>query len=173
MAITQYYYGDVSEADEYFAMRLHERAWSSTSVVAKPKALWAASLIVDALNFKGVKHSVYTLLQANPAASNENIRQAEAAQPLEFPRGADTEVPQEIRIASYEIAHALLDGKDPEMELENLGITSQGFGSVRTAYNRSQVPIEHIINGIPSAAAWRLLKPFLRDDEAIKLSRIS
>ena len=173
MAITQYYYGDVSEADEYFAMRLHERAWLIASVATKPKALWAASLIVDALNFKGVKHTVYTLLQANPSASAENIRQAEAAQPLEFPRGADTEVPQAIRIASYEIAHALLDGKDPEMELENLGITSQGFGSVRTAYNRSQVPIEHIINGIPSAAAWRLLKPFLRDDEAIKLSRIS
>ncbi len=173
MAITQYYYGDVSEAEEYFALRLHERAWSNASVAAKPKALWAAALIVDALNFKGVKHSVYELLRANPAASNENIRQAEAAQPLEFPRGADTDVPQAIRIAAYEIAHALLDGKDPELELENLGITSQGFGSVRTAYNRSQVSIEHIINGIPSAAAWRLLKPFLRDDEAIKLSRIS
>ena len=114
-----------------------------------------------------------TLLQANPSASDGDIRQAEASQPLEFPRGADTEVPEAIRMASYEIAHSLLDGKDPEMELENLGIVSQGFGSVRTAYNRSQVPIEHIINGIPSAAAWRLLKPFLRDDEAIKLSRIS
>ena len=173
MAIAQDYYGDVSEADGYFGMRLHEAAWSESPSAERPKALWAASLIIDALNYKGMKHSVYTLLQANPSAKNEDIRATEAAQPLEFPRGADSEVPQAIRLAAYEIAHALLDGKDPELELENLGIVSQGFGQVRTTYNRSQVPIEHIINGIPSASAWRYLKPFLRDDEAIKLSRVS
>jgi len=57
--------------------------------------------------------------------------------------------------------------------LENLGITSQGYASVRTTYARNQVPIEHIINGVPSPQAWRWLKPFLRDDDAIKLSRVS
>jgi hypothetical protein len=173
MAISQDFYGDVAEADSYFNMRLHEHAWSSTPAADRPKALWAATLIIDSLNFKGMKSSVYTLLTSNPSASDEDIRTAEAGQPLEFPRGADVEVPQAIRMASYEIAHALLDGKDPELELENLGIVSQGFGAVRTTYNRTQVPIEHIINGIPSSHAWRLLKPFLRDDEAIKLSRVS
>ena len=52
---------------------------------------------------------------------------AEGSQELEFPRGADTEVPEAIRRACYEIAHTLLDGKDPELELENLGIVSQGY----------------------------------------------
>jgi hypothetical protein len=147
------YYGDIAEANSYFAMRLHEHAWSNSFVADRPKALWAATQVIDALNFKGTKHA--------------------ASQPLEFPRGTDTEVPEAIRKACYEIAHALLDGKDPELELENLGIVSHGFASARTTYNRNQIPIEHIINGIPSAQAWRLLKPFLRDDEAVKLSRVS
>jgi hypothetical protein len=173
MAITQNYYGDLGEADGYFSMRLHEYAWTNTIAADRPKALWAATLIIDALNFKGVKNTVHALRQSNPSPSDEDIRAAESSQPLEFPRGADTEVPEAIRMACYEIAYALLDGKDPELELENLGIVSQGFGSVRTTYNRTQIPIEHIINGIPSAQAWRLLKPFLRDDEAIKLARVS
>jgi hypothetical protein len=167
------YYGTLVEADSYFASRLHESAWSDADPADRPKALWAARQIIDALNFKGYKHSVYTLLKANPSAGQEDIRAAEASQPLEFPRGADTEVPEAIRIAEYEIAHALLDGKDPELELENLAISAMGYGSVKTSYERSQLPIEHIINLVPSSVAWRLLKPFLRDSDAIKLSRLS
>jgi hypothetical protein len=173
MAITQTFYGDEAEADTYFSNRLHESAWTAAAAEDHPKALWAATLIIDALNFKGAKSTVYALLQADESATDEEIREAEANQDLEFPRGADTEVPEAIRSACYEIAHSLLDGKDPERELENLGIVSQGFGAVRTSYNRTQVPIQHIINGVPSAQAWRLIMPFLRDDEAIKLSRVS
>lgn len=173
MAIDTTYYGTIDEANEYFNMRLHENAWSALSAEDRPKALWAATLIIDALNFKGYKNTVYTLLVADEDATETEIRAAEASQVLEFPRGSDTEVPEDIRMACYEITHSLAEGKDPQMELENLGITSQTFGSVRTSYNRSQVPIEHIINGIPSSQAWRLLKPFLRDDDAVKLSRVS
>ena len=172
MAVTIDYYGTVEEANEYFSNRLHEYAWTAASGDNHPRALWAATLIIDALNFKGMKHAVYLLFEEG-YPTDEESHEAELSQPLEFPRGADTEVPEAIRIACYEIAHSLLYGKDPELELENLGIVSQGFGSVRTTYNRSQIPIEHIINGIPSVQAWRHLKPFLRDDEAIKLSRIS
>ena len=172
-ALTQTYYGSVVEANAYFAARLHERAWSNSDVNDRPKALWAATLIIDALNFKGYKSTVYTLLQATSNASDEQIREAEAAQALEFPRGADTDVPSDIRMACYEIAYALLDGKDPELELENLGIISQSYAAVRTSYSRNQVPIEHIINGIPSSQAWRWLRPFLREDDAIVLARVS
>lgn len=167
------YYGTLDEADEYFENRLHEYAWFKASPANRPKALIAATRILDTLNYKGYKHTVQVLLDANEAASDEEMREQEAAQPLEFPRGADTEVPEAIRVACYEIAHSLLDGKDPEMELENLGIISQGMESVRTTYNRSQVPIEHIVNGVPNALAWRLIRPFLRDEEAIKLARVS
>jgi hypothetical protein len=112
-------------------------------------------------------------LQANPSATSEQIQVAEAAQALEFPRGADTVVPEAIRIAAYEIAYALLDGKDPELELENLAVSAMGYGAVKTSYERSQLPIEHIINLCPSSSAWRLLRPFLRDSDALKLSRLS
>jgi len=173
VGLSQAYYGSISEANDYFEMRLHSPAWLRSLVADRPKALWAATLIIDAMNYKGNKSTVYTLLEADSNATVAEIRAAEAAQALEFPRGADTTVPVDIRKASYEIAYALLDGKDPELELENLGITSQGYASVRTTYSRNQVPIEHIINGVPSPQAWRWLKPFLRDDDAIKLSRVS
>jgi len=182
MALNFDYYGKqtgdtsgerIVEASEYFAQRLHETAWTNASDSDREKALIAARGIIDGLNFKGLKASVYTLLQANPSASQEQIRAAEASQPLEFPRGADTEVPEAIRIAEYEVAYALLDGKDPELELENLAVSAMGYGAVKTSYERSQLPIEHIINLVPSSAAWRLLKPFLRDSDALKLSRLS
>ena len=173
VGLSQTFYGSVSEATDYFAWRLHSPAWLRSSVADRPKALWAATMIIDALNFKGYKHPVYTLLTADADATDTEIRTAEASQALEFPRGADTTVPVDIRKASYEIAYSLLDGKDPELELENLGITSQGYASVRTTYSRNQVPIEHIINGVPSPQAWRWLRPFLRDDDAIKLARVS
>jgi hypothetical protein len=166
-------YGSIAEATDYFAARLHEQAWSRATPANRQKALCAATQIIDGLNFKGRKHTVYELLTDDPNATDEEIWAAEAAQPLEFPRGADTEVPEAIRRTCYEIAHSLLDGKDPEIELENLGIVSQGYASVRTTYSRTQVPIEHIVNGVPSALAWRWLRPFLRDEDAIKLFRVS
>ena len=173
MAVTLSYYGTLDEANEYFAKRLHEVAWSGASALDREKALIAARGIIDALNYKGNKHSVYTLLLANPSASQDEIRAAEASQALEFPRGADTTVPEAVRIAAFEIAHALLDGKDPELELENLAVNSMGYGAVKTSYERSQLPIEHIVNMVPSSVAWRLLKPFLRDSDALKLLRLS
>ncbi len=173
MALSTGYYGTVEEANSYFVNRLYERAWSQSKPVKRPKALWAASVVIDALNYKGYKSTVYTLLKGSPNASDEEIREAEADQDLEFPRGADSVVPETIRRATYEIAHGLLDGRDPEIELENLGIISQSYAAVRTSYSRNQVPIEHIINGIPSPQAWRWLRPFLREDDAIVLARIS
>jgi len=179
------YYGTLVEADSYFASRLHESAWSDADPADRPKALWAATQIIDTLNYKGYKRPVYVLLQQYglqdiPSAVGscssptvEEVMTAEASQALEFPRGGDTEVPLAIRRACYEIAHSLLDGKDPELELENLGIESQGYASVRTTFSRNHVPVEHIVNGVPSALAWRLLVPFLRDDDAIRVSRVS
>ncbi len=165
--ITVKYYGTLREANEYFAQRLHERTWSQAGV-DREKALWAATLIIDALNYKGDKHLVYELLNATA----EEIRVAEALQTLEFPRDDDTEVPEDIRVATYEIAHSLLDGKDPDIELEALGIQSYGFQGEATSHNRNQVPIDHIINGVPSEQAWRLLRPYLREDGGIILSRV-
>jgi hypothetical protein len=189
MALNMSYYGTLAEANQYFALRLHSIAWDMAEPRDKPKALFAATKIIDSLNFKGHRHTVWVLLQSFVREySNDNdpfldtyferlredqIRAAEEQQPLEFPRGADAVVPDDIRRACYEIAYNLLDGKDPEMELENLQVTAHGYGLVRTHYERSMVPQEHIINGIPSVTAWNILKPYLRDSRTARTSRIS
>jgi hypothetical protein len=104
--------------------------------------------------------------------TDEELREANLDQPLEFPRGEDTEVPDEILIACWEVAYALLDGVDPDLDVENLGVSSQGYASIRTTYARNQALVEHLMHGIPSATAWRYLMPFLRDADKIKLSRV-
>lgn len=167
------FYGSIVDAQDYFDNRLHETAWSEATASDRQKALIAATNIIDQLNFKGSKATVHTLLEGDPDATEEEKRTADQAQALEFPRGADTVIPESIRTATYEMAHSLLDGKDPEIELEALGITSQGYSSLRTTYNRQQSPIEHLVNFVPSPMAWRWIRPFLRDEDAIKLSRIS
>ena len=183
MAIDTSYYGDLQEADAYFAGRLHSQAWEDADDADKPKALLAACRLIDNLNFKGDKHTVWVYRQQMPTpvwndppgveAWEDGIRAAEANQPLEFPRGSDTVVPEAIRRAQYELAFSLLDGVDPQMELENLQVTAQGYAEVRTHFERNMVPIEHLVNLIPNPLAWSLLKPFLRDDQAVRLSRVS
>lgn len=180
------HYGTVAEAtNDYFPNRLHEYAWFDAKPVDRPKALIFATRIIDTLNFKGNKATVQTLLDAsscgcdiwdaieNECVTVDQVQAASLAQNLAFPRGHDTTVPDTIVCACYEIAHSLLDGKDPEIELENLGVMSQGYASVRTTYSRNHIPIEHLVNFVPSALGWRYIKPFLRDEDAVILTRIS
>jgi len=166
------YYGTLAAATIYFGTRLHTTAWDYASATDQQKALYMSTRYVDRLNYKGNKATVYTLLLANEKATAAEIRVAEASQELEFPRGTDTSVPTDIEIACYEIALALLDGVDPDIELENLGVLTYSYAGVKTAYNRDQQPIEHLIHGIPSPLAWRYLKPFLRDGCGYRLARL-
>lgn len=179
MAINDTYYGTMEEAAEYFGSRLHEWAWSAASDVDKEKSLILARRLIDGLAYKGAKHAVYLVMETYDEGviltddQKEAVRAAEASQVNEFPRGADTEVPEDIRVAQYELSHSILDNKDPEMELEILAVVSSTYGGVKTVYERSQLPLEHLINLIPNAVAWRLIRPYLRDGDAIRLSRVS
>jgi hypothetical protein len=169
-------YGSIVKANAYFLTRLHSEPWDNASASDQTKALYTATRLMDKLNYKGYKHTTYVVLEA--AADYDDVTQAqrqaaEIAQPLEFPRGADTVVPEDIETACFEIAAMLLDGVDPDIELENLGVTTQGYGGVKTAYNRDQQPIEHLLHGIPNAMAWRILKPFLRDGRAVITARVN
>ncbi len=169
-------YGSLVKADIYFATRLHSDTWDNSSDVDQTKALYTATRSIDRLNYKGNKHSVYLVLAAaddEDDVTQAQRRAAEITQPLEFPRDSETVVPEDIETACFEIAFALLDGVDPDIELENLGVTSQGYSGVRTAYNRDQQPIEHLLHGISSAMAWRILKPFLRDGCAVTTARVN
>ena len=182
------HYGTVEKGDEFFAHRLHSSVWTDADVATRTKALCEATHQIDKLNFKGDKSTVAAI--RIPAVTvnddigtttaddsnndpGDNVRAADLAQALEFPRDNDTVVPAAIEHACYFIAYALLDGRDPEMELENLAVTSHRYSSVGTAYNRDIAPLEHIVNGIPSVNAWNLLKPFLRPNTEVRFTRVS
>src|SRR5580704_4751168 len=129
MAIVSDFYGTLQEAQDYFDNRLHEKAWSRARPLDRPKALRAATIIIDTLAYKGIKASVSVYMNSIPRQlwTDADIRAADATQPLEFPRGIaptgrgtselgvidsvipvappDAVVPEAIRIACYEIAH--------------------------------------------------------------------
>jgi len=166
-------YVTIQEAQAFFDCKLHETAWSASNPLEREPALIEATRIIDSLNIKGVKAAVCTLLTANPDATAAEIRVAAATQELEFPRGTDTDIPDRIKWATCEIAYALLDGVDPQFELENMSMNDHGIGSVRASFNRTQSPLEHFMNGVPSSTAWKYIKPFLRDDRGIRIDRVS
>jgi len=141
-----------AECDTYMAGRLNSDSWDDATELNRVKALATATRYIDRLNFLGEK--------------------ADDEQTLQFPRYADTEVPQDIKDACSEIALSLLDGVDPELEFENLSMVSQGYSNVRSTYDRS-IPAEHVLAGIPSVAAWRYLKAYLRDSLSFDISRVS
>ena len=97
---------------------------------------------------------------------------ADDVQVNQFPRGTDTVVPDDVQKASAEIALALLDGVEPEMEFENLSLRSQGYGSVRSSFDKS-LPAPNIVGGVPSITAWRYLAPYLRAPNTFDIFRTS
>lgn len=145
-------YGSLVDSNNYFAMLLHGQKWEYLSSDLKVKALVSATKLIENLNFAGSK--------------------ANASQPLQFPRGTDTLVPVAIEEATYELALALLKGIDPDTERDNLSVTVQAYGSLRSEFNRSSPP-PYIVAGIPSATAWNKLLPFLEPRTAVTLSRIN
>lgn len=179
------YYGTLTEANEYFDQRLHSDSWGDSSATDRPKALQEATRIIDNLNYRGVKHALwlimyeydatnecYKKLIGTEAPSRDEMITADATQPLEFPRGQDTEVPQEIRWATYEIALALIEGFDPEDAAERMNIIRQSYSAVRTTYDSGSAIVEYLVYGIPTARVWQWLKPYLTDGRIIRLRRV-
>lgn len=170
-------YSTRAEADTYFNERLHSNLWAASTVSDRNVALIQASRIIDDLDFKGLKNAAYLVWlplkdQVLTDANKLAINVAGATQALEFPRGVDTVIPDDIKEACNEIAFALLDGREPDADLEGLQQVSQGFSSVRTTYTRAYLP-EHLVNGVPSATAWRSLKRYVKDKAGVRISRVS
>lgn len=141
----------INEANEYFAGRLHVDTWLQANVLDKNKALITATRYLNKFDYFGTK----TL----------------ETQEHEFPRSGSTEIPNEIKMACYEIAISLLDGSEIDRDVDNLSITGQGFSGARATYDRA-FALEHIRAGVPNPLAWDYIKPFLRDSNAVKLRRV-
>ena len=140
------------DADTYFNGRLNSDVWEDSSSKDRQKALITSTRRINKLNFEGEK--------------------TDEDQMLQFPRDDDTVIPSDIEYGTCELALALLDGIDPEIEFENLGLRSFGYANARATYDRPLVP-NHILNGIPSLAAWQYIRPYLRDSKTIDLQRVS
>ena len=125
---------------------------ASIADAEKTKALEEATIAIDRLNFEGDK--------------------AVSTQTNEFPRTGFTTVPDDVVMATHFIAYALLSGKDIELEAATIGNVSSSLSGtgVREAKNYKHIAFAH---GIPSARAWYLLKPFLRDGDSFALMRVS
>ena len=145
-------YADAAYADTYHDTFIGRDDWCNQTEANKLKYLKTATRAIERLNFAGEK--------------------ASSSQELQFPRGSDTSVPDDIQQACCELAWSLFDGVDPEFEMENLRSKTQGVGSARATYS-PDVFADYIVAGIPSQRAWHLLVPYLRDPDELGISRVS
>lgn len=145
------FYGTMTGADTYLKTKLPQQTnvWFRSEMAQRVQALQSATQIIESLNLFG-----------EPLSSTQT---------LHFPTCEDG-MPNQILKACYEIALKLISGYDPDVEAENLSVTSQGYVGSRTNYDRSFVQ-DHIRAGVPSAFAWTILRPYLCDPLAIRLSR--
>lgn len=145
-------YGNLADADRFFGSLLEGQRWAYTDPHRRRQALNSATMRIDRLNFSGCR--------------------ASSTQPLQFPRGTDTEVPEDIKQATYLLALALLKGIDPDTERDNLSVVVQAYGGLRTEYDRTSTPA-YVSAGIPCPTAWNLLQPYLDPKLGLRLERVS
>ena len=164
-------YGSLVEANNYFDQRLHTFSWDNASADDKIRANNQSYAGINQFNYIEEKKTVADALLANASASEATLQAAYLAQDGEFPRGTSAVVPDPILWAQYLWAYALLDGRVPEEDFEQLTVTSQAFGGVRQAYNR-QIAMDHIALLIPSPRAYSYLRAYFRDTWGFCLVRV-
>ena len=173
-------YGTVNEGNAFFAARLHSYDWTQATVADRQAALVQSTELIDQFAYLGYKTTVQAVLdsissEGGDPTTDENkasLQAAQIAQPLEFPRGEDTDVPDEIKNACYLISKALLGGRDPDMDLEALASRGVAYGDVKTLYTRSSNTQDHIAHLIPSPQAFNLLRPFFRERYQFDIHRV-
>lgn len=141
---------DATKITEILESVLYTQPWDNASSADQTKALNVAVQAIERLNFVGSK--------------------ADSDQTYQFPRGTDTDVPDDIHRAIVHEAINLLDGVNPQFEYENLGTVSQGYAETRTKHDYRNTR-DNILAGITSVYAWRYLIPYLRDHHTIELYR--
>ncbi len=159
------------DANDYFAGRTVSDAWDDATVDDQTRALLDATRRINRLNFAGLRTADYN---ARTGCNRQPIVIApeNPDQPLEFPRNGSTTIPEDILVACCEIAYALLDGVDPEVETQNLGTVHQGFAAVRETYDPAIAKLA-FRHGIPSYTAWSFLWPYLQSPMEVSLRRVS
>lgn len=136
-------YGDLESAATYLANRkLDYATWSTATEAQQTIALNQAAELIDNL--------VYVSERVLPD------------QTYEWPRVGYDPTPDKIVYAAYEIAFAIICGRDVEMDAATRPTTrSETMLGTHQTDIRAHSPAR--LHNIPSEYAWRLLCPFLRD----------
>ncbi len=186
------YYGSLVNAENYFKTRLNTQQWDFAERDERVAALSMATRVMETLHYKGHK-----AVQAQPLffprtidgtvipctcsccpditgsitdfTAGCNLYGFPPICPDPTPTGTPV-IPGEIEVAAYEIALCFLNGFDPEIEARNLSVTSQGYAGARSSYDRTFIQ-DHLRAGVPSALAWSILRPYLADPQALRLTR--
>lgn len=148
-------YADTIYAAAYFAERIGSDVWNTASEANKNVALKHATRLIDRLDFVLSK-------------TDEN-------QANEFPRGGDTDIPEEVMMACCEVAIELLSGRVPEKMLnEDTGVTSESTGDASKSFNEQGKNASlSMASGLPSVAAAQLLRDWLEDPEVLQIVRVN
>ncbi len=159
------HYGSVGGGDAYFVNSLMGRVWKKKDPDTKRRSLIDATRVIDRLNFSGDKADSLQVLQFPRGNSYTDPRLKTSSDTF------DVNVPDDIKNATYLIADRLLDGWDPDMEADTAAVKVQKYQGASTEYDREYLP-EHVRAGIPSARAWGLLRPYVRDPQEVALARL-
>jgi len=119
-------YVDVAEADTYFSTRYGSGSWDLLDPASKESALISATSLVD-------KYCVWSGAKTDPA------------QPLEFPRNGDTEVPQAIKDAQCELTLSVIAAGTVVAETE-APLKSLKAGDVTLVWNDSYLSTNSMYN---------------------------
>lgn len=147
LAISTNSYVTLTEANAYFADRLHTAEWNSALVANQEKALKEACKRMNRLAFKGEKTDNVQLLafpRVMPVLNRIGV--------IGF--NSDTGIPEAVKSAQCEEALALIvHGNSARTKAQEQNVIRVNFGSVSEEYRAARKLL--------SGEALELLKPFL------------
>jgi hypothetical protein len=137
----------------------------------KTAALFQATKAIDRLQYAGVRWTDFQTSVLGLSVTAQSLEFPRVTIQLADPANNPPTTPEDVLIACCLIALALLDGVDPEIEMQNIGTVSQGFAQLRETYDPVVIR-EAFRAGIPSAEAWNYLLPYLKDPREISFRRV-
>jgi len=146
-------YADYIYAAAYFGERVGADDWATFSQDNRTKALKHATRLIDRLDLV--------------------LEKTDEAQNNEFPRGGDTLVPEEVRMATCEQALELLRGSLPENRIASANVASESIGDASRSYTDGAASVIGVSSGLTSTAAAQLLREWINDPNEITLVRES
>lgn len=145
-------YATLSEAEEYLSLGLPDEnePWDDATEERKYQALESATRLMLRLPWDGLPATV--------------------TQRLYHPIAGESSVPSDLKEACALIAVALLSGRSSEGEYMTAVYTHEKFGQMYVTRDTHDKP-PHLLAGIPSFEAWRLIRPYLSINETVNLTR--